>query len=333
MIIKSFEFKKIDIKKYNLYLFYGENEGQKKELIENKFKIFFKNKTYNYEENYLLNNEKEFFDTILTKSFFDNEKLIIISGVTNKLHDIINQVLEKNIEDTFIILVSDKLEKKTKLRNLFEKEKNLICVPFYTDNFQSLSYIAKDFFKKINIPVSQEILNILVERANGDRQSLKNEMNKIESFTLNKKKIEINEILKLTNLNEKNNISELVDICLAKNEKKLLKMINENNFSNEDTVLIIRTFLFKAKRLLSLQEEVEINNNIDTVLNTFKPPIFWKDKDLIKQQINNYSKSNVKILINTINKTELLIKKNYNSSINILLDFIISQGKRVNNSL
>ena len=158
-------------------------------------------------------------------------------------------------------------------------------------------------------------------------------MNKIESFTLNKKKIEINEILKLTNLNEKNNISELVDICLAKNEKKLLKMINENNFSNEDTVLIIRTFLFKAKRLLSLREEIELNGNIDTVLNTFKPPIFWKDKDLVKQQINNYSKSNVKILINTINKTELLIKKNYNSSINILLDFIINQGKRVNNSL
>ena len=230
-----------------------------------------------------------------------------------------------------MILISDKLEKKTKIRNLFEKEKNLICIPFYTDNFQSLSYIAKDFFKKINIPISQEILNILVERANGDRQSLKNELNKIENFSKNKKKIEINEILKLSNLNEKNNISELVDTCLAKNEKKLLKMINENNFSNEDTILIIRTFLFKAKRLLGLREEIELNNNIDSVINTFKPPIFWKDKDIVKQQINNYSKNNVKNLINTVNKTELLIKKNYSNSINILLDFIINQGKQINN--
>ena len=331
MIIKSFEFKKVDIRKYNFYLFYGENEGLKKELIEIKFKNYFENKTFNYEENYILNNEKEFFDAILSKSFFDNEKLIVISGVTNKLFNIIDQVLEKKIDDVFVILISDKLEKKTKIRNLFEKEKNLICIPFYTDNFQSLSYIAKDFFKKINIPISQEILNILVERANGDRQSLKNELNKIENFSKNKKKIEINEILKLSNLNEKNNISELVDTCLAKNEKKLLKMINENNFSNEDTILIIRTFLFKAKRLLGLREEIELNNNIDSVINTFKPPIFWKDKDIVKQQINNYSKNNVKNLINTVNKTELLIKKNYSNSINILLDFIINQGKQINN--
>ena len=108
-------------------------------------------------------------------------------------------------------------------------------------------------------------------------------------------------------------------------------MINENNFSNEDTILIIRTFLFKAKRLLGLREEIELNNNIDSVINTFKPPIFWKDKDIVKQQINNYSKNNVKNLINTVNKTELLIKKNYSNSINILLDFIINQGKQINN--
>ena len=144
MIIKSFEFKKIDIKKYNFYLFYGENEGLKKELIDTNFKKFFESRVYKYEENSVLNNEKEFFDTILTKSFFDSEKLIIVSGVTNKIFNIIEQILEKEINDVFVILIADKLEKKTKLRNTFEKEKNLICIPFYTDNFQSLIYITKD---------------------------------------------------------------------------------------------------------------------------------------------------------------------------------------------
>ncbi len=331
MIIKSYEFKNIDILKYNFYLFYGENEGLKKELVEDKFKKYFEGKIYNYEENSVLNNEKEFYDTILTKSFFDNEKLIIISGITSKIFSTVEQILEKNIKDIFIILIADKIEKKTKLRNLFEKEKKLICVPFYSDNFQSLSYIAKNFFKKINVTVSQEILNTLIDRANGDRQSLKNELNKIENYCVNKNKIGLNEIIKLSNLNEKNNISELVDFCLAKNERKLLKMINENNFSNEDTILIIRTFLSKAKRLKNLNKEMEVTQNIDNVLNTHKPPIFWKDKDLVKQQINNYSKKNIEVLINTINKTELLIKKNYNNSINILLDFIINQGKRLNN--
>jgi len=331
MIIKSFEFKKINIKRYNFYLFYGENEGLKKELIDTNFKKHFENRIYSYEENAVLNNEKEFFDTILTKSFFDSEKLIIVSGVTNKIFNIIEQILEKKINDVFVILIADKLEKKTKLRNTFEKEKNLICIPFYTDNFQSLLYIAKDFFKKINIPVSQEILNVLVDRANGDRQSLKNEISKIENFCRGKNKIDLDQISKLSNLNEKNNMSELVDVCLAKNEKKLLKIINENNFLKEDTILIIRTFLSKAKRLQNLNQEIQLNPNVDNVINSYKPPIFWKDKDLVKQQISNYSKENIKTLLEKITKTELLIKKNYNSSINILLDFIINQGKRVNN--
>ena len=331
MIIKSFEFKKIDIKKYNFYLFYGENEGLKKELIDTNFKKLFENRVYDYEENSILNNEKEFFDTILTKSFFDSEKLIIVSGVTNKIFNIVEQILEKKVNDVFIILIADKLEKKTKLRNTFEKEKNLICIPFYTDNFQSLLYIAKDFFKKINIPVSQEILNVLVDRANGDRKSLKNEISKIENFCRGKNKIDLDQISKLSNLNGKNNMSELVDVCLAKNDKKLLKIINENNFSKEDTILIIRIFLSKAKRLQNLNQEIQFNPNIDNVINSYKPPIFWKDKDLVKQQISNYSKENIKTLLEKITKTELLIKKNYNSSINILLDFVINQGKRFNN--
>ena len=148
MIFKSFELGKIEIKKYNYYLFYGENEGFKKELINNNFKKIFKNNTYNYEENLILQNKKNFFDEILTKSFFETEKLIIISDASNKIIEIIEELIEKKIQDVYIIFLADKLDKKSKLRSLFEKDKKLVCVPFYADNYQSLFYIADNFFKK-----------------------------------------------------------------------------------------------------------------------------------------------------------------------------------------
>ena len=333
MIFKSFEFKKIDIKKYNFYLFYGENNGLKKELIEVNFRKVFKDKTYNYEENSILLNQKKFFDEILTKSFFENEKLIIISSTSNKIFDVVEEIIEKRIADVTVILLADKLDKKSKLRSLFEKDKSLICIPFYSDNYQSLFYIAESFFKKIKISVNQEILNTLINRASGDRQNLKNEINKIENFLINKKKISLQEVLKLTNLSENNNFSELVDNCLAKNEKKLLNIINENNFSNDDTIIIIRTFLYKAKRLLRINNELKSKKNIENVLTSFKPPIFWKDKDLVKQQIKNYSEENAETLIQSISDTELKIKKNYNNSINILLDFVLNLGKQINNKI
>ena len=333
MIFKSFEFKKIEVKKYNFYLFYGENEGLKKELINNNFQKIFKKSTYNYEESLILQNQKKFFDEILTKSFFEKEKLIIVSETSNKIIDIIEELIEKKIQDIYIILLANKLDKRSKLRSLFEKDEKLICVPFYSDNYQSLFYIADNFFKKKNIPVSQEILNTLINRANGDRQNLQNEINKIENFLINKKKVILEDVLKLTNMSENNNFSELVDCCLAKNEKKLLNIINENHFSSEDTIIIIRTFLSKAKRLSKINNEMKSEKNIDKVITFLKPPIFWKDKELVKQQIRNYSAQQTELLIKSVNQTELEIKKNYNNSLNILLDFMLNEGKQINNEI
>jgi DNA polymerase III subunit delta len=333
MIIKSFEFKKTNIQSYNFYLFYGENKGLKKEIIDTNFKNRFKDETYYFEESLIIKDENSFFDEILTKSFFEKKKLIIISEVTDKIKGIIEELSEKKIQDIFIILISDKLDKKSKLRSFFEKNKDLICVPFYPDNFQSLLYIAESFFKKIKIPISQEILNILINRSNGDRNNLNNELVKIENFSKNKKKITQNDILKLTNLSENNSFSELVDNCLAKNQKKIVEIINDNNFSSDDAIIIVRTFLSKAKRLLKINKEIGSSNNLDSTLNALKPPIFWKDKDIVKKQIKNYSTKNTLLLINSINNAELQIKKNYDNSVNILLDFIFSQVKTANNKI
>ena len=327
MILKSFEIEKIDIKKYNYYLFYGENSGFKKEIIDKKFKPEFKNNTFTYDESEILKDEKKFFDQILSNSFFEKQKLILISRSTDKILKIAEEIVDRKIEDLKIIFISEKLEKKSKIRSFFEKEKNSVCVPFYLDNYQSLSYLVNNFFKKEKISVSQEIINIIIERSNYDRLNLRNELNKIQSFAQGKQKITFENITKLTNLSENNNISELVDFCLAKNEKKTLRILNENNFSSEDSILIIRTFQNKAKRLMNIRKMFNKNKNIETAISTFKPPIFWKDKEIVKLQIKIWSEEKIQQLINTINDAELLIKKNYENSIKILLNFIFTTCK------
>ena len=330
MIIKSYEINKINLKKNNIYLLYGENEGFKNKVINDTFKKFSKN-IYKYDEKEILNNKENFFNKIFSKSFFEKEKLIIILRSTEKIVNIIEEIIEKNIEDTKIILLANILEKKSKLRILFEKNKNIICIPFYADNIQTLSNIANTYFKEKKIPISQETINILVTRSRGDRLNLNNEIIKIESFTKNKKKINIDDILKLTNLAENYSVTELVDSCLAKNTKKTINILNENNYNAEDCILIIKTFLIKAKRLNKLQSQTKENKNIDQLITSFKPPIFWKDKEIVKEQIKNWTLKKVENLIYKINEIELLIKKNSSNSINILFDFIITQSNKTNN--
>ncbi len=230
-----------------------------------------------------------------------------------------------------LILNSGSLEKRSKLRLLFEKNKEIICIAFYEDNNQTLSSMASQFFRNNKIQISQQAINLIINRCRGDRQNLKNELNKIESFIKNKKRIEISEILQLTNLAENYSVTELVDNCLAKNKNKTLNILNENNYNLEDCIIVIRTMLAKSKRLLKLFQEIKISNNIDSAISSIKPPIFWKDKQIVKDQINKWSHKNIELLIFRINEIELLIKKNSSISLSVLSDFIIEQASTASN--
>ncbi|MDA7481809.1 hypothetical protein N9A02_02490 [Candidatus Pelagibacter ubique] len=137
---------KIKLNNYKFYLFYGDNEGFKEENIKYLFEKNYQDKIHRYEEREILDNSNIFFNSILTKSFFDNEKLIIINRATDKIKTIIEELMEKNPEDIQIILSSKNLEKKSTLRKLFEKEKSIVCIPFYEDNNQTLNSIISLFF-------------------------------------------------------------------------------------------------------------------------------------------------------------------------------------------
>ena len=331
MIIKSFEANKLNTLKQNFFLFYGENQGFKNQIISNEFENFFKKNIYRYEEKEILNNKENFFNNITTKSFFDNERLIIISRATDKIYNIIEEIIEKNISDVKIIINCNILDKKSKLRSFFEKNKNTICIPFYADSIQTLNTLINNFFKEKKIYVSQELTNLLIDRSRGDRKNLNNELDKIDNFVRNRKNINIDDVYKLTNLAENYNVSELIDSLLVKNRKKTANILNENNYSSEDCILIMRTLLYRSKRLLKLYQILKKNKNIDAVISGYKPPIFWKEKEIVKLQLNNWSTNSVENLIYETNEIELLVKKNSANSINILSDFIINKSIKVNN--
>jgi DNA polymerase-3 subunit delta len=330
VIIKSFEINKINLDLNNLFLFYGKNEGFKNEITKNILKN--KSKILNYEEKEILENEDNFVENLLTKSLFDDEKIIIIKRVTDKMLKILDKITEKNIKDFKIVLNADVLEKKSKLRSLFEKDKTLVCVPFYPDDGKTLSKLAYSFLKDKKISISPSNINLIVNKCSGDREILINELQKIEYFSKNGKKINNEIISKLVNLNENHSISELIDNCLAKNKKKIIGILNENNFSNEDCIMITRSFIIKAKKLLVLSTMFEINKNIDLTISSAKPPIFWKEKEITKQQIYKWKSKNIKQLIYSLSDIELKIKKNINNSINLITDFILSNSSTETNN-
>ena len=332
MIIKSYDLIKLDLNKNNQILFYGQNNGAKQEEISNLIKIKKNIKPHHYEEKEIIGNYENFYNEITSQSLFEEEKIFIIKRATDKLEKILREISEKNLSNILLIVNAENLEKKSKLRNLFEKNNKLVCVPFYPDNNSQLARIAINYFNKINYSMSQSNINLIISKTNGDRGVLRKELEKIEFFIKNNKKITTEQILKLVNIVENYSISELIDNCLAKNEKKIINILNENNFNNEDSIIIIRTFLNKSKKILKLRSEYEKNKNMDLTITSARPPIFWKDKEIVKQQIFNWNIKNIKNLIYKLNNIELLIKKNIHNSLFLTTNFLLEQSSvKINN--
>jgi len=323
MISKHFEVKKIK-DKYNYFLFYGENEGLKNEIIMSCFNNFSKENTYKYFEKDIIVNEQLFFENILSKSFFEKEKLILVFEITDKILNIIKEAINKKITDTKIILIAKKLDKKSKIRGFFEKEKNTLTTPFYEDTLQTLLILTKKKLSENKIFLSQEQLNFIIERSQGDRIILNNELEKIISFSKNKK-INFDDIIRLTNLGENYSASELIDNLLSKNRKKTLNILNENISSSDENILIIKTFLYKLKRLKQLKLEFNNNDDLEKTVNSFKPPIFWKDKKVLKEQIKMWNLIDIQKLIKKVDETEFLIKKNPQISNQLLNNMVLDQ--------
>lgn len=321
MIKKINELNLKTLSQNNFFLFHGENEGFKNQIIDEFIK---KRKILNYEEKDILDNEINFFESILTKSLFDDQKIILIKRTTDKILKTIEKLKNYKIED-IIILNSKYLEKKSKLRNFFEKEKNFICTAFFPDNEQTLFRLACDILNKKKISISPSDINLIISKCNGDRENLLEELIKIESYSKNGKKIDTEILKKLINLAENYDISELVENCLAKNKKKILIILNENNYSSDDSILILRSFLNKSKKVLKLSLEYEQNKNIDLTITNAKPPIFWKNKEITKQQIYKWKPNDIKKLIFKINEIELLVKKNIINSTSLITNLLLEQ--------
>ena len=338
MILKSYEIQKnkSNLSKYNFFLLYGENFGLKKDIKE-YIEIEIKKKDKHIEisslyENDILNNEENFFNSIFSGSLFSEKKIIIIHESTDKIINNVTNMYNKYVENVYLIFFSDVLEKKSKLRNFFEINKKTICIPCYLDSEKDLEIIAQSELKKSSINLSREAINLLIEKSNSDRNNLKNEIEKIKSYALNKKRIEFDEIKSLINFSGDHKSDVLVNECLCGNILQYKKVVSEIYINTINQVYLLRILSNKIQRLLKIKEKENKLNNLDKLINSSTPTIFWKEKPLVKKQLSIWNRNDLNKLINEINNTELLCKKNPEISKVIFFNFFTKICSKAKNS-
>ena len=333
MILKSYivEQNFSTLNDYKEVLLYGENDGIKDD-IKFELKNLYKNaEIINFFESDIIKNKNILYENLTNQSLFNEKKIIIIQSATDKILPEIIESIEQNNNKIKIYIFSDILEKKSKLRNLFEKEKNLAALPCYQDNERTLiNYITKKLSGFSGL--TGEIINLIISNSSLDRKIIKGELVKIVDFFQNKK-IDHLKLLEILNIKNDTGFNEIRDNTLMGNKAKINKLLSEIELLSEDSFVHLNSLNKRILRLIEIQKIKKKFNNYETALENLKPPIFWKDKMTYLQQLKKWNLSRLYEIASKVGETEILIKKNSKIKSNIIIkDLIVNLSRKASTS-
>ncbi len=289
-----------------LFLFFGENLGYKID-IQKKLRLTYKGYEFlKFSQDEILKNESIIFNEVNNVSLFTSKKIFVIDQVNDKLSSIVEDI-SKKIDTNILFLFAEILDKKSKIRNYFEKSKECAAIACYSDNQITIKKIIMERLKEYD-GLNTNIINSLIENCGLDRIKLNNELNKI-SLYFKDKKIDQNQLEILLNTNYNDDLNLLKDTILIGDKLKTNKLLSETVIDNEKNFFIMNLINQRLRKLLEIKR-LTINNNIINALEKIKPPIFWKDKENFLKQNKIWDEKKIRNVLAKTYDLEVSIKSN-----------------------
>ena len=333
MILKSYlvENNLSSIGHYNAVVFYGENDGLKEDF-KNKIKILHKDtEIITFFQEDILNDKDILFNNIVNKSLFNLKKIIIINEVSDKIFSCLEEILDKINKDLRIYIFCNLLDKKSKIRNSFEKKSDLGIIPCYPDNERTLINYTNNLMRDFQ-GVTSEVVNHIIQNSNLDRKIIKSELIKIKGLFTDKK-IDKKKVSELLNTKLGNNFESIRDATILGDKKKVNKLIGEIEFLDNDTFLYINQLAARISKLIEIKHISKTTKDDELAIESIKPKVFWKDKPMYSAQIKKLSILKLEAILEKIGNTEVLMKTNSQIRNDILVkNLLINICLQVNSS-
>lgn len=313
MILKSFEIENNiqKVLKYKFVLIYGENIGLKEYLKKKLINLNNKSEIINLFQEDIVKNKDIISNEVKNVSLFTENKTIIVNQINEKIISEIENLLVSK-ENIRIILIGDLLDKRSKLRTLFEKNNDLAIIPCYNDTEITLRRLIQNELKDFK-KLDSNTINKIINYSNLDRKTIQNNILKINSFY--DKKIITEQSLEILLNTDRNELFENIrDAALVGDKEKLNNLLDRFVFANEDAYLYLNMINFRLTKILDIHKQNTNNQNLELVINKMRPPIFWKDKPLFLKLLKKWDKQKVIEALAFLGKIERRIKSN--SSLN-----------------
>ena len=312
MLLKAqdLNLKKKDFFKEKIILLYGENQDLIKDLSGKIISNFLdENKiAKNIFEEDVIKNPENIINYYINGSLFDdNKNILIIKNCSDKILEVINKI-KNNINNNLIILNSEILLKNSKLRQFGEYDKLAICIPCYEENKFDIKKFLTQQLQINNVQLSDSQSEAIINSSSLKRSKVKEVIEKLNLYK-NSGKITDQIIEEICTDPDLKKNDEIIDILLSKNEKNINEFIsNMSNYEKNfiEIIIILRSFIIK---IIDIQKNKK-NVSIDERIESYKPPIFWKDKDRIKNILKIWSTNNLEKFLSNLNIIETEFKRN-----------------------
>tara|TARA_B110000285_G_C15126081_1_gene620349 strand:+ start:1801 stop:2805 length:1005 start_codon:yes stop_codon:yes gene_type:complete len=328
VILKSYIVEKnINVlNEYFMVLIYGVNDGIKDDI---KFKIKDLNKNAeitNFFEEEIIKNRNILFETVVNESLFNEKKIIFIHSATDKILNEISECIVKKDKNVKIYVFAENLDKKSKLRNLFEKEKKLAVFACYEDTDTTLiSYINSELNEHVGL--TGELINLIITNSSSNRKIIQSELIKIKNFFINKP-INKNQLEEILNLKNNTGFNEIRDNTLMGRISKINKLLSETDILNEDSFYCLNSLNYRILKLVDIQKIHDPKYSYEKTLDKVKPPVFWKDKSIYLEQLKKWDLKKLSIATLKIAEAEILMRKNILIKKDIIIkNLIVSLSK------
>ena len=322
MILKSYNLEKSlkTLEKYKIFLFYGENEGLKKDFKVNLKNSYKDCEILNFYQDDITKNENNLINEVKNRSLFDKNKIIFISQVNDKILGVIQNILDE-IVDEKIFLFSDILDKKSKLRSFFEKSDICGVSACYKDNDITIRGIILKKLSSIK-GVSTEIVNLIIRNTNLDRNKVNNEVDKIISCFQNSS-LDFDKVNALLNQETNDDFNLLKDEALNGNKNRTNQLLSDTVFSAENNIYYLNLINQRIQKLLIIENLKQNGQNTETVISNLKPPIFWKDKPMILSQSRKWNKEKIQNALKKTLEVEIDLKTKNMTNKDVLIKNLI----------
>ena len=306
MIYKSYLIEKnINSIKENVILFYGENYGIKKDFREKIRKTNKDSEFLLFDQKNILENSSILYNELYNTSLFEKNKVLFLENVNDRILDVIQDV-HLNLDNQKIYLFSDILEKKSKLRNFFEKSDKCAVIPCYIDNEVTIKNLILEKLKGYD-GLTAYNLNLILNHVSLDRIKLNNEIEKIIAYFIDKK-LKTRELSILLDVNLIDDFNFLKDEALSGNKEKTNDLLSDTVLEDEKAVYYLTLINQRLNKLYQIKKSKDLN--LETAINKLKPPIFWKDKPRLMIQAKKWDEKRLKRVLEKTYNIEKMIKTN-----------------------